>query len=97
MYIKQPRFPNAFHKFLYTQCHPWSEMPTINIEEYAPFSGQIYVYHSAVTQFYVIYVALVECIMNASIAIHFSMVRWHIATQFSSQLIIPNMECMECW
>jgi hypothetical protein len=51
-YIKQPQFPIAFHKFLFTQHHPQSEMTPANLEEHAPFYGKIYLYHSAVAQFY---------------------------------------------
>jgi hypothetical protein len=51
-YITQPQFPMVFHKFLFTQCHPQSEMTPANLEEHAPFYRKIYVYHSAVAQFY---------------------------------------------
>jgi hypothetical protein len=51
-YIKQPQFPMAFHEFLFTQHHPQSEMTPANLKEHAPFYGKIYIYHSAVAQFY---------------------------------------------
>jgi hypothetical protein len=51
-YIKQPQFPMVFHKFFFTQHHPQSETMPTNLEEHAPFYRKIYVYHSAVTQFY---------------------------------------------
>ena len=51
-YIKQPQFPFAFQKFLYSHCHSNSQITPMSLEEHVWFDGKIHVFHSVIAQFY---------------------------------------------
>ncbi|KAG5650965.1 hypothetical protein H0H81_010387 [Sphagnurus paluster] len=50
----QPRFPEAFRRFLWDQMNPNAEIPSslVPLTDCPGFSGKIHVYHSAVARFY---------------------------------------------
>jgi hypothetical protein len=52
-YLNQPQFPNLLHRFLYDQAHPDVDVDAdVPIDSCPSIHSRVYIYHSAVAQFY---------------------------------------------